>query len=142
MEYAAPSDVPFLMQAWLQEFNRTLGAAMRPSAAIDAYAWAHLGLVRIHPFFDGNGRVARLVANLPVLRGGHPPVVVPLKRRNEYIDLLWDYQHAVGVIQRDEPLVPPHPAVARFKALLSEEWQRSLALVAAARKREAERLRG
>lgn len=86
--------------------------------------------------------MARLVANLPVLRGGHPPVVVPLERRGEYIDLLWEYQNAVGVIQRDAPFVPPHPAVTRFKALLSEEWQRSLALVAAARTREAERLRG
>ncbi len=105
------------------------------AAAIDAYAWAHLGLVRIHPFFDGNGRMARLIANLSVLRGGHPPVVVPLERRSEYIDLLWEYQNAVGVIQRDTPLVPPHPAVARFKALLSEEWQ-------PARKRESERLRG
>jgi len=99
-------------------------------------------LVRIHPFFDGNGRVARRIANLPVLRGGHPLVMVPLERRSEYIDLLWEYQNAVGVMRRDAPLVPPHPAVARFKALLSEEWQRSLALVAAARKREAERLRG
>ena len=58
--------------------------------------------------------------------------MVPLERRSEYIDLLWEYQNAVGVMRRDAPLVPPHPAVARFKALLSEEWQRSLALVAAA----------
>jgi Fic family protein len=137
--YADPLDVPHLMKRWLTEFNRALDAARRPSDAIAAYVRAHMGFVRIHPFFDGNGRVARLIANIPVLRGGHPPIVVPKERRSEYIGLLWDYQNATGTIQRKSPLVPPHPAIKKFTALLNEEWQRTLVLVEAARKREAGR---
>lgn len=139
MEYADPLDVPRLMQRWLREFNQSLDTARRPADAVGAYVRAHMGFVRIHPFFDGNGRVARLVANLPVLRGGHPPIVVPKERRGDYIDLLWEYQNAVGKIQRDAALVPPHPVIERFTALLQTEWQRTLEPVEAARKREADR---
>ena len=139
MEYADPLDVPHLMSRWLQVFNSTLDAARRPADAIGAYVQAHMGFVRIHPFFDGNGRLARLVANLPVLRGGHPPIVVPKERRGDYIDLLWEYQNAVGKIQRDSALVPPHPTIERFTALLQTEWQRTLDPVEAACKREADR---
>lgn len=142
MEYADPRDVPHLMKRWLQAFNRSLDTARRPADAISAYVGAHLGFVRIHPFFDGNGRVARLVANLPVLKGGHPPIIVPKERRGDYIDLLWEYQSAVGKIRRDSPLVPPHPAIERFTGLLHEEWQRTIALVETARKREAVRQTG
>jgi fido (protein-threonine AMPylation protein) len=137
--YADPLDVPHLMKRWLAEFNRTLDAAHRPTTAIEAYVRAHMGFVRIHPFFDGNGRVARLIANIPVLRGGLPPIVIPKERRGDYIELLWDYQNAQGTIQRKSPLMPPHPAIERFKALLNEEWQRTLVLVEDARKREIKR---
>lgn len=139
MEYADPLDVPRLMRRWLETFNRSLGKARRPADALAAYVRAHMGFVRIHPFFDGNGRVARLVANLPVLRGGHPPVVVPKERRGDYIDLLWAYQNAVGKIRRDTPLVPPHPTIDLFIDLLQVEWYHTLELTDAARQREAAR---
>jgi len=139
MEYASPLDVPPLMARWLKEFNRTLDAARSPEDAVTRYVWAHLSFVRIHPFFDGNGRVARLIANLPVLRGGFPPIVVPRQRRGDYIDLLWEYQNAVGKIERRSPLAPPHPAVERFVTLLNEEWHHTVALVESARRREADR---
>jgi Fic family protein len=139
MEYADPLDVPRLMHRWLEAFNRSLDKVRRPADALDAYVRAHMGFVRIHPFFDGNGRVARLVANLPVLRGGYPPVVVPKERRGDYIDLLWAYQSAVGRIGRDASLVPPHPAIDRFTNLLQAEWHHTLELADAARQREAAR---
>ena len=63
IEFPAPGLVPRLMQIWLTRFNE-----LRPTKendVLDAYAGLHLELVSIHPFFDGNGRVARLVANLP-----------------------------------------------------------------------------
>ena len=141
MEYADPLDVPTLMKRWLAEFNETFDKTRRPADAIDAYICAHIGFVRIHPFFDGNGRVARLVANIPVLRGGHPPIVVPKERRSDYIDLLWEYQNAVGKIQYNAPLIPAHPCIERFKVLLNEEWRRTRTQVETARKRESERMR-
>ena len=47
----------------------------------------HLFL-RIHPFGDGNGRIARLVSSIPLLREGLPPVIVSLKRKKKYFKAL------------------------------------------------------
>ena len=38
-------------------------------------ALIHHRLVWIHPFFDGNGRVGRLVTNLFLMQQGYPPVI-------------------------------------------------------------------
>jgi len=139
MEYADPLDVPHLMKRWLGDFNASLGEARQPAEAVGAFVRAYLGFMRIHPFFDGNGRVARLVANIPVLRAGYPPITVPMERRGDTIDLLWEYENAVGKIRRNDPLVPPHPVIERFAALMQTEWQRTLTPVEEARRREAER---
>ena len=132
MEYAAPTDVPRLMDRWLTDFNKTR-PIHRPAQAVAAYLRAHMIFVRIHPFFDGNGRMARLIANLPVLAAGFPPILVPMSRRSDYIELLWRYQDAVGRIGRGSRLLPPHPALRDFESLLLEEWQKSTSLVEEAR---------
>ena len=132
MEYAAPNDVPRLMDRWLADFNKTR-QIHRPAQAVAAYLRAHMIFVRIHPFFDGNGRMARLIANLPVLAAGFPPILVPMSRRSDYIDLLWRYQNAVGHIGRGSRLLSPHPALRDFESLLLEEWQKSTSLVEEAR---------
>jgi len=134
MEYANPSDTPVLMTRWIKAFSRKLNSASSAAKAVNVYTWAHLSFVRIHPFFDGNGRIARLVANLPLLKGGHPPLLISPERRAEYIDLLWDYQNAVGVIQRNDRLLPPHPTLSAFKSFLREEWKESVRLIKEARK--------
>ena len=139
MEYASPLDVPHLMTRWLKDFNSTLDKADKPANAVSLYTRAHMGFVRIHPFFDGNGRMARLIANLPVLRGGYPPIVIPGEKRSEYIDLLWDYQNGVGTIKHGSQLLPRHPAIAHFETLIKNEWQQTATLVEEARKREATR---
>jgi Fic family protein len=46
---------------------------------LSVYAWMQMTFVRIHPLFDGNGRVARLIANLPLLKGGFPPLVIAVE---------------------------------------------------------------
>ena len=128
MEYAAPADVPRLMDRWLIDFNKTR-PINRPAQAVAAYVRTHMIFVRIHPFFDGNGRMARLIANLPVLAAGFPPIFVPMSRRSDYIDLLWRYQNAVGRIGRGSRLLSPHTALREFESLLLEEWQKSTSLV-------------
>ena len=52
---------------------------------------AHFRLVAIHPFSEGNGRTARLLMNLLLLREGYPPVAVRPEDRKDYLDTL---QHA------------------------------------------------
>ncbi len=139
MEYPSPSLVPPLMARWLEDFNNMAPCVDRPDRAISAYVRAHMIFVRVHPFFDGNGRLARLIANLPVLKGGFPPVVVPAERRVEYIGLLWDYQNAAGTMTRGSQLLPPHPAIRQMETLLQGEWIKTVSIVEEAKKIEAKR---
>jgi len=125
----------------LADFNKA-ARLERPAQAVAAYVRAHLVFVRIHPFFDGNGRMARLLANLPVLGAGFPPILVPMSRRAEYIDLLWRYQNAVGRISRGGRLLPPHPALREFETLVLTEWKKTTSLVDEARQLARQRRSG
>jgi Fic family protein len=49
---------------------------------------AHFKLVHIHPFVDGNGRTARLLTNLILMKYGFPPAVVLKIERKKYYDCL------------------------------------------------------
>lgn len=51
-----------------------------------AAAIAHTWFVHVHPFHDGNGRVARLIANLVMLRNGWPPIIARNNDREDYLD--------------------------------------------------------
>lgn len=139
MEYASPLDTPKLMTRWIKEFNRKLNSADSELKAINVYAWTHLSFVRIHPFFDGNGRIARLIANLPLLKCGQPPLMISMSRRPEYIDMLWMYQNAVGPIKVADRLLPPHALFLPLKAMLKEEWKQTFNLVEEAHKQAQQR---
>ena len=52
---------------------------------IEEAARAHLELVHIHPFIDGNGRTARLLMNLILVKSGFPIAIIPPIYRGEYI---------------------------------------------------------
>jgi Fic family protein len=76
-----PVKIPRLMK----EYGEGLGQAEAgPAASFDA----HYRLVAIHPFADGNGRTARLLMNLLLLRQGYPPVAVRPEDRKSYLDAL------------------------------------------------------
>ncbi|MCL2107195.1 MAG: Fic family protein [Oscillospiraceae bacterium] len=51
-------------------------------------AWLHFAFVTIHPFQDGNGRVARLLASFVLIQGGLFPLMVERGNRKAYIDAL------------------------------------------------------
>jgi Fic family protein len=55
---------------------------------VDLAAVAHHELVRIHPFIDGNGRCARLLTNLLLMRAGYPPIIIKNKDRKKYFNAL------------------------------------------------------
>ena len=48
----------------------------------------HFRLAAIHPFSDGNGRAARLLMNLLLLRAGYPPISIRPEDRKIYLDTL------------------------------------------------------
>ena len=87
--FPTPAEVPSLMG----DFAAWMAAA--PNAPDTAFT-AHRRLVDIHPFNDGNGRTARLLMNLILIRSGHPPVAVRPEDRLEYIRSLQDEQAGQG----------------------------------------------
>ncbi|MCY4263713.1 MAG: Fic family protein, partial [Gammaproteobacteria bacterium] len=48
----------------------------------------HFIFVYIHPYMDGNGRIGRFLMNVMLASGGYPWTVVPLQRRDAYMDAL------------------------------------------------------
>jgi Fic family protein len=55
---------------------------------IELAALLHHKLVYIHPFFDGNGRTARLTMNLLLMQAGYPLVIILKNDRKKYYDAL------------------------------------------------------
>ena len=51
-------------------------------------AVAHYNMVRIHPFDDGNGRGARILMNLILMKAGYPPAIVKNEQRRTYLEVL------------------------------------------------------
>ncbi|WP_319575319.1 Fic family protein [uncultured Desulfobacter sp.] len=130
-EYAAPKDVPSLMKQWFKLYHELMASAVPgdKKKALQAYVALHVSFVSIHPFFDGNGRMARLVANLPVLKAGLPPVIVPREHREAYIDALSQYHYAVGKIEKGEELLPEPEALKPFAAFCKQAWRASMDLM-------------
>ena len=58
-----------------------------PDAGVRAVL-GHFVFVYIHPYLDGNGRIARFLMNTMLISGGYDWTVVPLERRNEYMAAL------------------------------------------------------
>jgi Fic family protein len=95
--FPSPAEVPALMG----DFAAWLTAA--PAAPATAFT-AHCRLVDIHPFEDGNGRTARLLMNLLLLRGGYPPVAVRPADRPAYVRALQAAQAGEGSADFDRLL--------------------------------------
>lgn len=55
---------------------------------IETAAYLHHRFVQIHPFIDGNGRVARLLTNLYLIALGYPPIVLKTEERGKYYKFL------------------------------------------------------
>ena len=87
--------------------------ALEQSVAPEALAaWLHHRFTQIHPFQDGNGRVARALASLVFLKAGLFPLVIRDGDRKEYIEALEQADngdldplvHLFAVRQRDSVL--------------------------------------
>lgn len=61
--------------------------ASEPHAAARAVL-GHFFFVYIHPYMDGNGRLARFIFNAMLVTGGHGWTVVPVQQRKPYMEAL------------------------------------------------------
>lgn len=85
--YSRPTDVAKLIAGFVDYINSCNPTSI--DEAIIMYATAHLIFGQIHPFWDGNGRIARLIANLVLLKAGFAPLVIPATRGLEYFTILF-----------------------------------------------------
>lgn len=127
IEYAAPAAVPYLMKEVIDAINEA--GDVRLDQAPQQYARIHAGLVHIHPFWDGNGRIARLLANIPLLKSGLPPLVIPLEARRLYIQLLADYEIGVGQLDRETGVWPDETALQAFTDFCAQQYSLTMDLI-------------
>lgn len=84
--------------------------ADEPHAAVRAVL-GHLFFVYIHPYMDGNGRLARFIFNAMLVTGGYVWTIVPLEQRKTYMEAL-ERASSYGEIE---------PLASFFAALVREQ---------------------
>ena len=98
-EYASPEETPALMNDLVGWYNdEARRGVMSP---IELASVFHYRYIRIHPFEDGNGRIARLLVNYILTRHGYPMIVVRSKDKENYLTALNRCDVAVGPTPSD-----------------------------------------
>jgi Fic family protein len=87
-EFPIPAELDELMA----DFERWIDGERNTMHPVRFAAMLHLKFVTIHPFIDGNGRVARLLMNTALIQDGHMIAVVPPILRTDYIYAIRRYQ--------------------------------------------------
>ncbi|MDR1431315.1 MAG: Fic family protein [Propionibacteriaceae bacterium] len=83
--YASPEDTASEMDRLIEELRSDGFSRAHP---VLQAAYAHYAYVHIHPFTDGNGRVARALASVYLYRNPGVPLVIFADQRDIYIDAL------------------------------------------------------
>lgn len=91
---------PYLLKPQMEEFIRTYEKL--DTHPILKASFTHLEFVRIHPFIDGNGRTARLLMNLELLKNNYPAINISFEKRAQYYQAIKEYSHLNnGTLQFD-----------------------------------------
>lgn len=84
--YASPEETPIKMAELMEWYNEAKdNSAVHPLVLAAVF---HHEFVAIHPFDDGNGRMARILMNLILLQKNFPVIVVKKDDRNGYYGVL------------------------------------------------------
>lgn len=95
-EYASPEETPALMSDLVEWYNKE--EADGTLSPVELAALFHYRYIRIHPFEDGNGRIARLMVNYILARHGWPMIVVRHRDKRNYLEALHQADLVVGPI--------------------------------------------
>ncbi|MBO0946983.1 Fic family protein [Fibrella forsythiae] len=80
--YATPDETPILMRELIDWYRSVKDNGEIHPVVIAAIF--HHRFAAIHPFDDGNGRMARLMMNLILMKAYYPPVVIKKERKDQY----------------------------------------------------------
>ena len=122
-------DVPMLIEELLKTINDNPDDfTTMELAAVTLHRFVH-----IHPFYDGNGRVARLLTNLVLMRKRYLPIIIPKIDRAKYLRCLeradaGDYRPLVNLLAQ---YVIKHLDMA-LRAVEQKPGDRRLSLIEAA----------
>lgn len=94
-EYASPEETPALMSDLVGWYNSTVESG--ELSALELASLFHYRYIRIHPFEDGNGRIARLLVNFILLRAGYPMIIVRSDDKDKYLSALNRSDIVVGL---------------------------------------------
>ena len=98
-EYASPEETPALMKdlvEWYREEEQKGELTLAELCALFHYRY-----IRIHPFEDGNGRIARLLVNYILTRHHYPMIVVKSADKENYLNALSTCDGFVGTSPSD-----------------------------------------
>ncbi len=85
-EYAPPDKIAYKVRAVVDWINDP--ETRRTRTPIRLAVRAHYDLLRVFPFPNDSGKVARLLMNALLLRGGYPPAIVHSTERQRYYEAL------------------------------------------------------
>lgn len=93
-EYASPEETPALMTDLVEWYNKVeMSGKYTP---VELAALFHYRFIRIHPFEDGNGRMARLLVNYVLARHDWPMIVVRSRVKQDYLEALHQADIEIG----------------------------------------------
>lgn len=152
--YAPVADTAPEMQRFVHELNSNEFKNAHP---VVQSSYAHYAFVRIHPFADGNGRVARAIASIFLYRNPGIPLVIYSDQKGHYLDALeladqGAYEHFIAFINEQAidtlsairtsliraPFVPTADSILRYQTLHTGNYGLSHAALDAV----GERLKG
>ncbi|MDH5382771.1 MAG: Fic family protein [Cyclobacteriaceae bacterium] len=84
--FASPEETPAKMAELMEWLRNELQKKNKIPVLIAAEF--HYRFILIHPFDDGNGRLARILMNFLLMMMGHPPVIIKTEKKIEYFKAL------------------------------------------------------
>ncbi|MEP6806191.1 MAG: Fic family protein, partial [Flavobacterium sp.] len=118
--FVAPEEVPNRIHKLLDKTNASIdaikGNKKNAPHPIDVAMDFHLEYLEIHPFYDGNGRTARILTNLILISLDYNPFWINEKDRTIYYNYISDiqgyggskdlfFEYCAGLIERSEQVV-------------------------------------
>lgn len=129
-DYASPEETPAFMHDLVAWYNRV--ADTDEYSPIELASLFHYRYIRIHPFEDGNGRIARLLVNFILLRKKYPMIVIHSSDKRTYLNALSQADALVGPAPSDGANATPErikPFSTYMEKVLAGELTQNIAFV-------------